>query len=195
MATVFETRLIGNIGRDATIKTMDRGVIAINFPVAHNKNWRDKRTGETKTKTTWVNCTIWKREGSNMRIVDFLTRGTMVELVGTPYAKGYITEDGSVRTEIARALAVDPKFILLDEPFAGVDPIAVEDIQQIVAGLKRKNIGILITDHNVHETLTITDRAYLLFEGRILKEGTARDLAEDEQVRRVYLGQNFTLRT
>ncbi|MFN5224531.1 MAG: LPS export ABC transporter ATP-binding protein [Bacteroidota bacterium] len=99
------------------------------------------------------------------------------------------------RTEIARALAVDPKFILLDEPFAGVDPIAVEDIQQIVAGLKRKNIGILITDHNVHETLTITDRAYLLFEGRILKEGTARDLAEDEQVRRVYLGQNFTLRT
>jgi lipopolysaccharide export system ATP-binding protein len=99
------------------------------------------------------------------------------------------------RTEIARALAVDPKFILLDEPFAGVDPIAVEDIQQIVAGLRSKNIGILITDHNVHETLTITDRAYLLFEGRILKEGTARDLAEDEQVRRVYLGQNFTLRT
>lgn len=99
------------------------------------------------------------------------------------------------RTEIARALAVDPKFILLDEPFAGVDPIAVEDIQQIVAGLRKKNIGILITDHNVHETLTITDRAYLLFEGRILKEGTARDLAEDEQVRRVYLGQNFTLRS
>jgi lipopolysaccharide export system ATP-binding protein len=98
------------------------------------------------------------------------------------------------RTEIARALAVDPKFILLDEPFAGVDPIAVEDIQQIVANLKKKNIGILITDHNVHETLSITDRAYLLFEGKILKEGTARDLAEDEQVRRVYLGQNFTLR-
>ena len=98
------------------------------------------------------------------------------------------------RTEIARALAVDPRFILLDEPFAGVDPIAVEDIQQIVAGLKKKNIGILITDHNVHETLTITDRAYLLFEGKILKEGTARDLADDEQVRKVYLGQNFTLR-
>ena len=98
------------------------------------------------------------------------------------------------RTEIARALAVDPKFILLDEPFAGVDPIAVEDIQLIVAKLKQKNIGILITDHNVHETLTITDRAYLLFEGRILKEGTARELADDEQVRRVYLGQNFTLR-
>jgi lipopolysaccharide export system ATP-binding protein len=98
------------------------------------------------------------------------------------------------RTEIARALAVNPKFILLDEPFAGVDPIAVEDIQGIVARLKEKNIGILITDHNVHETLTITDRAYLLFEGRILKEGTAQDLANDEQVRRVYLGQNFELR-
>lgn len=100
MATVFETRLIGNIGKDAILKTMERGIIAINFPVAHNKNWRDKKTGASKTKTTWVNCTIWKREGSNMRIVDFLTRGTMVELVGTPYAKGYITEDGSVRTEI-----------------------------------------------------------------------------------------------
>lgn len=99
------------------------------------------------------------------------------------------------RTEIARCLAVSPKFILLDEPFAGVDPIAVEDIQSIVYKLKEKNIGILITDHNVHETLTITDRAYLLFEGRILKEGTAHDLANDEQVRRVYLGQNFELRT
>jgi lipopolysaccharide export system ATP-binding protein len=99
------------------------------------------------------------------------------------------------RTEIARALAVDPKFILLDEPFAGVDPIAVEDIQGIVARLREKNIGILITDHNVHETLSITDRAYLLFEGRILKEGSARDLAEDEQVRKVYLGQKFELRS
>jgi lipopolysaccharide export system ATP-binding protein len=98
------------------------------------------------------------------------------------------------RTEIARALAVDPKFILLDEPFAGVDPIAVEDIQQIVAKLKNKNIGILITDHNVHETLSITERAYLLFEGRILKEGTAQELADDEQVRKVYLGQKFELR-
>ena len=98
------------------------------------------------------------------------------------------------RTEIARALAVDPKFMLLDEPFAGVDPIAVEDIQSIVSKLKEKNIGILITDHNVHETLTITDRAYLLFEGKILKEGTAVELANDEQVRRVYLGQNFELR-
>ncbi|HNR19420.1 MAG TPA: LPS export ABC transporter ATP-binding protein [Bacteroidia bacterium] len=98
------------------------------------------------------------------------------------------------RTEIARALAVDPKFILLDEPFAGVDPIAVEDIQAIVAKLKQKNIGILITDHNVHETLTITDRAYLLYEGRILKAGTAQELADDPEVRRLYLGQNFELR-
>ncbi len=98
------------------------------------------------------------------------------------------------RTEIARALAIDPKFILLDEPFAGVDPIAVEDIQEIVSKLKNKNIGILITDHNVHETLTITDRAYLLFEGEILKSGTAQELAEDERVRSVYLGQNFVLR-
>lgn len=98
------------------------------------------------------------------------------------------------RTEIARCLANDPKFILLDEPFAGVDPIAVEDIQTVVYGLKRKNIGILITDHNVHETLTITDRAYLLFEGKILKAGTAEELAADEQVRRVYLGKNFELR-
>ncbi len=99
------------------------------------------------------------------------------------------------RTEIARALAVSPKFILLDEPFAGVDPIAVEDIQAIVFKLKQKNIGILITDHNVHETLTITDRAYLLYEGKILKAGTAEELANDEQVRRVYLGQNFELRS
>ncbi|MAW21257.1 MAG: LPS export ABC transporter ATP-binding protein [Flavobacteriales bacterium] len=98
------------------------------------------------------------------------------------------------RTEIARALATNPKFILLDEPFAGVDPIAVEDIQQIVSKLKNKNIGILITDHNVHETLKITDRAYLLFEGNILKQGTSQELAEDEQVRKVYLGKNFELR-
>ena len=99
------------------------------------------------------------------------------------------------RTEIARALAIDPKFILLDEPFAGVDPIAVEDIQSIVAKLKDRNIGILVTDHNVHETLSITDRAYLLFEGSILKAGTAQELADDEQVRRVYLGKNFELRS
>lgn len=98
------------------------------------------------------------------------------------------------RTEIARALAVDPKFILLDEPFAGVDPIAVEDIQTIVARLKYKQIGILITDHNVQETLSITDRAYLLFEGKILKSGTAEELAADKQVRKVYLGQHFELK-
>ena len=98
------------------------------------------------------------------------------------------------RTEIARALAVDPKFVLLDEPFAGVDPIAVEEIQTIVARLKNKNIGILITDHNVNETLSITDRAYLLFEGKILRSGTAEELAADETVRRVYLGQHFQFR-
>lgn len=98
------------------------------------------------------------------------------------------------RTEIARALATSPKFILLDEPFAGIDPIAVEDIQYIVAKLKTKNIGILITDHNVQETLSITDRAYLMFEGNILKAGTAEELAADEMVRKVYLGQNFELR-
>jgi len=98
------------------------------------------------------------------------------------------------RTEIARALAVNPKFILLDEPFAGVDPIAVEDIQEIIQTLKKRNIGVLITDHNVHETLTITDRAYLLFEGEILMSGTAEELAANERVRSVYLGKNFELR-
>ncbi len=98
------------------------------------------------------------------------------------------------RTEIARALSIKPKFILLDEPFAGVDPIAVEDIQLIISKLKAKNIGILITDHNVHETLSITDRAYLLYEGNILKSGTAEELSADEKVRRLYLGENFELR-
>ena len=98
------------------------------------------------------------------------------------------------RTEIARALAIDPKFILLDEPFAGIDPIAVEDIQLIIYKLKKKNIGILITDHNVHETLSITDRAYLLIEGKIFKAGTAQELAEDKQVRKLYLGEKFVLR-
>ena len=100
MATVFETRLIGNIGKDASVKKMDRGVIAINFPVAHNKNWKDKRTGESRTKTTWVNCTIWKKEGSNMRILDFLKSGALVELLGTPFAKAYQQDDGSIKTEI-----------------------------------------------------------------------------------------------
>lgn len=109
--------------------------------------------------------------------------------------KGKLLSGGERRrTEIARALASDPKFILLDEPFAGIDPIAVEDIQHIVGRLKEKNIGILITDHNVQETLSITDRAYLLFEGKILKQGSADELASDEQVRKVYLGQNFELR-
>lgn len=109
--------------------------------------------------------------------------------------KGMVLSGGERRrTEIARALAVDPKFVLLDEPFAGVDPIAVEEIQSIVAKLKTKNIGILITDHNVNETLSIVDRAYLLFEGKILKSGSAEDLAADEQVRRVYLGKHFELK-
>ncbi len=110
-------------------------------------------------------------------------------------SKGIVLSGGERRrTEIARALAVDPKFVLLDEPFAGVDPIAVEEIQSIVARLKRKNIGILITDHNVNETLSITDRAYLMFEGKLLKSGSAEELAEDEQVRRVYLGKHFELK-
>jgi single-strand DNA-binding protein len=100
MATIFETRLIGNIGRDAVVKIMDRGIIAINFPVAHNKNWKDKRTGEQRTKTTWINCTIWKREGANVRIVDFLKKGTLVELTGTPFAKTYSDEDGQFHAEI-----------------------------------------------------------------------------------------------
>jgi len=109
--------------------------------------------------------------------------------------KGMVLSGGERRrTEIARALAVDPKFVLLDEPFAGVDPIAVEEIQTIVAKLKKKNIGILITDHNVNETLSITDRAYLLFEGKILRSGTAEELAADEMVRKVYLGKYFELK-
>jgi single stranded DNA-binding protein len=100
MATVFETRLIGNLGKDASVKKMDRGVMAINFPVAHNKNWRDKRTGEPRTKTTWISCTIWKKEGANMRILDFLKSGTMVEVLGTPFAKAYQQEDGTIKSEI-----------------------------------------------------------------------------------------------
>ncbi|MEX0994778.1 MAG: LPS export ABC transporter ATP-binding protein [Balneolaceae bacterium] len=109
-------------------------------------------------------------------------------------SKGYSLSGGERRrTEIARALVRDPKFILLDEPFAGVDPIAVEDIQEIVARLKYRNIGIFITDHNVHETLAITNRAYLMFEGRILKEGTSENLAEDEEAKKLYLGRQFKL--
>ena len=109
--------------------------------------------------------------------------------------KGMVLSGGERRrTEIARALAIDPKFVLLDEPFAGVDPIAVEEIQTLIARLKSKNIGILITDHNVNETLSITDRAYLMYEGSLLKSGTAEELAADEKVRKVYLGKNFKLR-
>jgi single-strand DNA-binding protein len=100
MATVYETRLIGNLGKDALIKKMDNSVLAINFPVAHNKNWRDKKTGEQRTKTTWVNCTIWKKEGSNLRILDYLKKGTLVEVVGTPFAKGYLQEDQTIKSEI-----------------------------------------------------------------------------------------------
>lgn len=123
---------------------------------------------------------------------------TLIEEFGLTHVRknlGIVLSGGERRrTEIARALAVDPHFILLDEPFAGVDPIAVEEIQTIVSKLKKKNIGILITDHNVQETLSITDRAYLMFEGKLLKSGTAEDLAADEQVRRVYLGQHFELK-
>lgn len=132
------------------------------------------------------------RDEQNQRLEDLLVEFGLEHIRKN---KGIQLSGGERRrTEIARALAVDPKFILLDEPFAGVDPIAVEDIQNIVSKLKKRNIGILITDHNVHETLSITDRAYLLFEGSILKAGTSEDLAEDEHVRKVYLGQNFELR-
>ena len=124
--------------------------------------------------------------------VESLLREFGLERVRT--SKAYTLSGGERRrTEIARALATEPKFFLLDEPFAGVDPIAVEDIQSIVAGLKERDIGVLITDHNVHETLAITDRAYLLYEGRILKQGTAEDLAADPEVRRRYLGEKFSL--
>ncbi len=129
-------------------------------------------------------------------------RQERLELLLTEFGLGRIRKSLGIqlsggerrRTEIARALSLKPNFILLDEPFAGVDPIAVEDIQSIVSHLKDKNIGILITDHNVHETLSITDRAYLLFEGRILKQGTSTQLAEDEESRNLYLGKNFELR-
>jgi len=105
MSTVFETRLIGNIGKDAEVKNMENGIVAINFPVAHNKNWKDKKSGELKTKTTWVNCTIWKKEGSSLKITDYLKRGTLVDLIGTPFSKAYTHEDGSVRSEIRLNIA------------------------------------------------------------------------------------------
>ena len=139
-----------------------------------------------------LEMTNYTREYQHEKLESLLTE------FGLQYIRksmGYQLSGGERRrTEIARALAIDPKFILLDEPFAGVDPIAVEDIQHIVSKLKEKNIGVLITDHNVHETLSITNRSYLLFEGSILKSGTAVDLANDEVVRKVYLGQNFALR-
>ena len=100
MATVFETRLIGNLGKDAILKEMDRGVIAINFPVAHNKNWKDKKTGESKTKTTWINCTIWKKENANTKILEFLKKGTMVDLVGVVISKAFLSDSGELRSEI-----------------------------------------------------------------------------------------------
>jgi single-strand DNA-binding protein len=140
MATVFETRLIGNIGKDATLKTMERGVIAINFPVAHNKNWRDKRSGESKTKTTWVNCTIWKKEGANLRILDFLKKGALVELIGVPFAKAYTMEDGFVRTEIR--LNVSQTNILRPAKFDGnmtedmIDEVENEDNEYVDATLE-----------------------------------------------------------
>lgn len=139
-----------------------------------------------------LQMTKMSRRDQRVKVVKLLKEFGLMKI---RKSKGFQLSGGERRrTEIARALAIDPKFILLDEPFAGVDPIAVEDIQSIVKHLKERNIGVLITDHNVQETLSITDRAYLLFEGSILKSGTAEELAADEQVRRVYLGQNFELR-
>jgi single-strand DNA-binding protein len=129
MATIFETRLIGNIGKDATIKNMERGVYAINFPVAHNKNWKDKRNGEAKTRTTWVNCTIWKKEGANLRILDFLKKGALVELTGTPFAKAFTQEDGFIRTEIR--LNVSKTNILRPAKFDENAPEGLVDTDEI----------------------------------------------------------------
>ena len=146
MATVFETRLIGNIGKDATLKTMDRGVIAINFPVAHNKNWRDKRSGESKTKTTWVNCTIWKKEGANLRILDFLKKGALVELIGSPFAKAYTMEDGFVRTEIR--LNVAQTNILRPAKFDGT---MTEDIIDEVENDDNEYVDSTLEDLSIDE--------------------------------------------
>jgi single stranded DNA-binding protein len=146
MATVFETRLIGNIGKDATLKTMERGVIAINFPVAHNKNWRDKRSGESKTKTTWVNCTIWKKEGANLRILDFLKKGALVELIGSPFAKAYTMEDGFVRTEIR--LNVAQTNILRPAKFDGT---MTEDIIDEVENDDNEYVDSTLEDFSIDE--------------------------------------------
>lgn len=139
-----------------------------------------------------LEMTKLSKEERNARLEELLTEFSLHHVRKTMGNR--LSGGEKRRTEIARALATNPRFLLLDEPFAGVDPIAVEDIQSIVSQLKKKNIGILITDHNVQETLTITDRAYLLFEGDIMKSGTAEELAADERVRKVYLGQNFVLR-
>ena len=138
-----------------------------------------------------LEMTMLTKEEQNQRLEKLLDDFSIAHI---RKSKAYTLSGGERRrTEIARALVMDPKFILLDEPFAGIDPIAVEDIQKIIFDLKSRNIGVLITDHNVRETLTITDRAYLLFEGEILKSGTARDLTEDEEARRLYLGSKFKM--
>ena len=139
-----------------------------------------------------LEMTNLSREEQNKKCEDLLSEFGLTKIRKN---KGVLLSGGERRrTEIARCLATNPSFILLDEPFAGVDPIAVEDIQQIISKLRNKNIGILITDHNVHETLSITDRSYLLYEGKILKSGTSEELVSDELVRKLYLGQNFELR-
>ncbi len=142
MATIFETRLIGNIGKDAVIKTMDRGILAINFPVAHNKNWKDKRTGELKTKTTWVSCTIWKKEATNIRIVDFLNRGTLVEVIGTPFAKAFQQEDGFIRTEIRMNVA---RTNILR-------PVTKDDTIPTEMMIDESNFEVSIEDYSLEET-------------------------------------------
>ncbi len=129
MATVFETRLIGNLGKDAIVRNLEGQVIAINFPVAHNQNWKDKRTGQSKTKTTWVNCTIWKQEGANLKILDFLKKGTLVEILGTPVAKAYKVEDGSIRSEI-RLTVIKTNILrtVTKEEFSDSDNNSLEDV-------------------------------------------------------------------
>jgi len=129
MATVFETRLIGNLGKDAMVRNLEGQVVAINFPVAHNQNWKDKRTGHSKTKTTWVNCTIWKQEGANLKILDFLKKGTLVEILGTPVAKAYKVEDGSIRSEI-RLTVIKTNILrtVSKEEFSDSDNNSVEDV-------------------------------------------------------------------
>tara|TARA_B100001758_G_scaffold226605_1_gene219417 strand:- start:808 stop:1212 length:405 start_codon:yes stop_codon:yes gene_type:complete len=129
MATVFETRLIGNLGKDAMVRSLEGQVVAINFPVAHNQNWKDKRTGHSKTKTTWVNCTIWKQEGANLKILDFLKKGTLVEIIGTPVAKAYKVEDGSIRSEI-RLTVIKTNILrtVSKEEFSDSDNNSLEDV-------------------------------------------------------------------